>query len=87
MNKTLSNFLVGFLAGAAVGAVAGILFAPDKGSKTRQNLGKKMKDIDEEFGLGISDFLDDMGLETEPPVPRRKKRPTSNRPARPTSKD
>jgi len=70
-----------------VGAVAGILFAPDKGSKTRQNLGKKMKDIDEEFGLGISDFLDDMGLETEPPAPRKKRNPSPKRHVKPNSKD
>jgi gas vesicle protein len=67
MNKTVSNFLVGFLAGAAVGAIAGILFAPDKGSKTRQNLGKKVKDLSDEYGLGLGDLLDEMGLETEPP--------------------
>lgn len=86
MNKTLSNFLVGFLAGAAAGAIAGILFAPDKGSKTRENLGKKVKDLDHEFGLGIADFLEDMGLETEPATPRKKKASSTNRTSRPTSK-
>ena len=73
MNKSVSNFLVGFLAGAAVGAVAGLLFAPEKGSKTRQNLGKKIKDLSDDFGLGIGDILDDLGLETEP-APARPKR-------------
>jgi gas vesicle protein len=33
-----SKILVGFLAGAAVGALAGILFAPDKGSNTRRKI-------------------------------------------------
>jgi gas vesicle protein len=33
---TNSNTMLAFLAGAAVGAIAGILFAPDKGSVTRQ---------------------------------------------------
>jgi hypothetical protein len=74
MNKTVSNFLVGFLAGAAVGAIAGILLAPDKGSKTRQNLGKKVKDLSDEFGLGLGDLLDEMDLEPEPaPAPKKKK--------------
>ncbi len=50
MDKTVSNFLLGFLAGAAAGAIAGILFAPDKGSKTRQNLREKVRDLSDEFG-------------------------------------
>lgn len=73
MNKTVSNFLVGFLAGAAVGAIAGILLAPDKGSKTRQNLGKKVKDLSDEFGLGIGDLIDEMELE---PEPKKRKAPS-----------
>lgn len=36
-NKT-ENTLAALLIGAAVGAVAGILFAPDKGSKTRSKI-------------------------------------------------
>jgi len=40
---------VGVLAGLAVGAIAGILFAPEKGSKTRKNLVSKGED-----------YLDDM---------------------------
>jgi len=66
MNKTVSNFLLGFLAGAAAGAIAGVLLAPDKGSKTRQNLKNKVKDLSDEFGLGISELIDDLGLVTEP---------------------
>jgi len=72
MNKTVSNFLIGFLAGAAVGAVAGILLAPDKGSKTRQDLRNKVKDLSDDLGLGISDLIDE--LATEPDVKPRKKR-------------
>ena len=66
MNKTVSNFLIGFLAGAAAGAIAGILFAPDKGSKTRQNIRNKVRDLSDEFGLGLNELIDEMGLETEP---------------------
>lgn len=32
------NVLVAFLGGAALGAVAGILFAPEKGSDTREKI-------------------------------------------------
>ncbi len=71
MSKTVSNFLIGFLAGAAAGAIAGILFAPDKGSETRKNIKKKVKDFSDEFGLGISEILDDFGMEKEPAAAKR----------------
>ena len=46
MNDT-SKLLVAFAAGALVGAAAGILFAPDKGSETRRKLGEEGKKIAE----------------------------------------
>ncbi|MDX9905817.1 MAG: YtxH domain-containing protein [Bacteroidales bacterium] len=60
MKKGVSNFLLGFLAGAAAGALAGILLAPDKGSETRKNLKKKVKDLSDEYNLGLSELMDDM---------------------------
>ena len=35
------NVVLGILAGVAIGALAGILFAPDKGSKTRKQILEK----------------------------------------------
>jgi len=36
-----SRVVLGVLAGAAVGALIGVLFAPDKGSNTRKKITKK----------------------------------------------
>ena len=38
MSKNTGNTLLAVLSGAAIGAVAGILFAPDKGTKTREKI-------------------------------------------------
>ncbi len=51
-----SDVLLAFLGGAAVGAIAGILFAPDKGSETRKKIAKAAKYL----GDGISERLDDL---------------------------
>lgn len=53
-----SNLLVGFLAGAAVGALAGILFAPDTGSNTRKKIATKTGDITDSVKNSFSDFID-----------------------------
>ena len=39
-----SKVLLGFVAGAAVGALAGILFAPDAGTNTRKKIASKAGD-------------------------------------------
>ncbi|WP_439151857.1 YtxH domain-containing protein [Winogradskyella sp.] len=41
--------------GALLGAAAGVLLAPDKGSVTRDHLKKEGKDIKEQF---VSDFIE-----------------------------
>jgi len=38
------KLLAGVLAGAAVGAIAGILFAPDKGSNTRGTISRRSRE-------------------------------------------
>lgn len=40
-----SNVILGVLAGAAIGALVGILFAPDKGYNTRKKMYRKGEDL------------------------------------------
>lgn len=54
--KNSFKILAVFAAGAAAGAILGILFAPDKGSETRKKMadkGKKLTDsLEKKFVLG-----------------------------------
>jgi gas vesicle protein len=53
-----SKIVVGFLAGAAVGALAGILFAPDKGSNTRKKISSKSGELTDSVKSSFNDFID-----------------------------
>jgi gas vesicle protein len=53
-----SKIIVGFLAGTAVGALAGILFAPEKGSETRKKIAAKSGDITDSVKNSFNDFID-----------------------------
>lgn len=57
-----SSALMAFLAGAAMGAVLGILYAPDKGSNTREKLSFRL----DKYKKMLEDFLNDLvsGKET-----------------------
>jgi gas vesicle protein len=50
--------LTGFVAGAAVGALAGILLAPNKGSATRKKITNKTIDLSDSVKHSFSDFID-----------------------------
>jgi gas vesicle protein len=41
--------IVGFLCGAAVGALAGLLLAPDSGEETRKKIANKAKDLKDDL--------------------------------------
>jgi gas vesicle protein len=52
--------LLGLLAGVAIGATLGILFAPDKGSSTRKKISKKGDEYADELEKRFNDFIDSM---------------------------
>jgi len=49
--------LLGVLAGVAVGATLGILFAPDKGSNTRRKIKDKGDDYADDLGEKFNEFI------------------------------
>ncbi len=56
--KTDSKVVLGFLAGAAMGAIAGILFAPDKGSETRKKIAQNTNDLGDNLKDSFNEFID-----------------------------
>jgi gas vesicle protein len=86
MKESTANFLLGVLAGAAAGAIVGILFAPDKGSKTRENIKKKIREISDDYGLGINELIDEMNpSETGKSRPEQKKKRKYTRKPKPAA--
>lgn len=70
MNKKGNGLLFAFLAGAAVGAIIGILYAPDKGSNTREKLSfrldKYRKMLEEFIGEKMAGTVPGMTGEPQP---------------------
>ena len=54
------KILLGLLAGVAIGATLGIIFAPDKGSATRKKISKKRDELTEELENKFDKFVDNI---------------------------
>jgi gas vesicle protein len=54
------NVVIGALAGVAVGALLGVLFAPDKGVETRKKITKKSKDTTDSLKNKFNEFVDNI---------------------------
>ncbi|MCK0144074.1 YtxH domain-containing protein [Arenibacter sp. F26102] len=54
MTNESGNTLLALLTGAAIGAGIGILYAPDKGTKTRKRIKKKAMETSDELSSRIS---------------------------------
>ncbi len=57
--------VLGALAGLAVGAIAGILFAPKKGSKTRKQIMDKGEDFVDELKTKFDEVYDTLSAKLE----------------------
>jgi gas vesicle protein len=57
--------ILGVLAGVAVGAVLGVLFAPDKGWNTRKRIVKKGEDIADDLRDKFDEFLDSLSAKAD----------------------
>lgn len=54
----MKSNVLGIVAGVAVGALLGVLFAPDKGSKTRKKIKNKTSELKKNLKEEFDDFLD-----------------------------
>lgn len=56
------NVIIGALAGLAAGALIGVLFAPDKGSDSRQKIVRKGEDYLDSIKKSFNSLLDSMSI-------------------------
>jgi gas vesicle protein len=52
--------VMGVLAGMAVGALLGVLFAPDKGSETRKKMAEKGGDLIDGVSNKLNNLIDEL---------------------------
>ncbi len=54
------NVVIGAMAGIAVGALLGVLFAPEKGTETRKSITKKSKKTTNDLKDKFNEFVDNI---------------------------
>ncbi len=60
MSSGTGKVVAGLLAGLAVGALLGVLFAPDKGSETRKKMAEKGSDLADEVNTKLKKLIDEL---------------------------
>jgi gas vesicle protein len=59
------KIITSLLAGVAIGAVLGVLFAPEEGSKTRKKILRQKEDFKDSLKDKINDFVDEISQQYE----------------------
>ena len=59
------NTLLALLTGAAIGAGVGLLYAPDRGEKTRKKLKKNADKARKEFSKKVKETTDDLSVQAK----------------------
>ncbi|WP_421798408.1 YtxH domain-containing protein [Haliscomenobacter sp.] len=62
---SIGKVLMGVMAGVAVGTAIGVLYAPDKGSSTRQKISKKGNKYAEDLGNKFNAFVESVNKKIE----------------------
>lgn len=64
-NHNTEKLIGAFLLGGAIGAVLGVLFAPDKGSETRRKIKDKGEELSDAMKEKYNDLLEEIKAELE----------------------
>lgn len=65
MSSGTGKVIMGVLAGMAVGALLGVLFAPDKGSETRKKMAEKGGDLVDGVKDKLNNLIDELNQKIE----------------------
>ena len=84
MKNSTAGFFVELFSGAALGAAIGILYAPEKGSETREKLKEKAVDFKSEIE-DLKNQIIEMIEDLKKDVKAEPKKKTSTKAAEPTS--
>lgn len=72
-SKTILAFATGIFVGAAVGAIGGILLAPDKGSETRRKITAKTDELKDDLSEKLDNLKDTIEEKIAEVMPKEKK--------------
>ncbi len=70
-SKMIISFGTGLIIGAVAGAVAGVLFAPDKGTETRKKISEKTKNLQNDLSEKIENLRETIETKISEAMPQQ----------------